>query len=270
MAGKLARAKYCSDICKERASNVRKMAKKRATGRTCVRCGDGFPYSRKSKRCEPCAVKLSKDRAEERAGSVAATEKPCNACGIVKAPEEFSTDSNARDGLQRACKQCQREAAGQNYRANRPAIVAKRAEYRKTPHSREIVWARTVERRARQAGAPVVERVWRLNVFERDGWVCQLCAKPMRRETGQHPESSTVDHIVPLVEEGEHTMANVHSAHRKCNRGKWDDDHADYMAEEWGRRGPLIPLGEVVALTIVSPDRALFPELDDTEEGEAA
>jgi len=62
-----------------------------------------------------------------------------------------------------------------------------------------------------------------MKVFERDGWVCQLCLKPVRRSLPSgHMKEATVDHIVALAAGGAHCMANVQTAHRICNSLKGD------------------------------------------------
>lgn len=60
--------------------------------------------------------------------------------------------------------------------------------------------------------------VYRSKIFERDGWRCQLCRKPVRRTAVvPHPLAPTLDHIVPLAAGGLHEPANVQTAHFICN-----------------------------------------------------
>lgn len=82
-------------------------------------------------------------------------------------------------------------------------------------------WATDAARRARLAGAQVIELFDRLDVFERDGWTCYLC----RLATDPHaspfsPTSPTVDHVVPLSAGGVHAMANARTACLGCNSAK--------------------------------------------------
>jgi hypothetical protein len=77
-------------------------------------------------------------------------------------------------------------------------------------------------RRQRMAGTEGrVERIDPLAVYERDGWVCQLCTKPLDREL-RHPDpgSPSLDHRIPLVAGGRHEVANVWTAHLRCNLRK--------------------------------------------------
>ena len=57
-----------------------------------------------------------------------------------------------------------------------------------------------------------------LEIYERDGWTCQLCGKKtLRREGVPHPLAPTIDHIIPIARGGSHTRINVQCAHFQCN-----------------------------------------------------
>ncbi|WP_425566396.1 HNH endonuclease [Nonomuraea roseoviolacea] len=72
-------------------------------------------------------------------------------------------------------------------------------------------------RRALEYGS-AVEAFANVEVFERDGWLCQLCGDPVDREADfPHPLYPTLDHIVPLSKGGEHSRANTQLAHYRCN-----------------------------------------------------
>lgn len=63
-----------------------------------------------------------------------------------------------------------------------------------------------------------VERVDPQVVFDRDGWVCQLCRQPVDRDR-RWPDvgSASLDHTVPLAAGGDHSYANTQLAHWICN-----------------------------------------------------
>jgi 5-methylcytosine-specific restriction endonuclease McrA len=65
--------------------------------------------------------------------------------------------------------------------------------------------------------------VFRRKVFERDGWTCRLCSKPVERDA-QVPAylAPTLDHILPLALGGLHEYSNVQCAHFICNSRKGD------------------------------------------------
>lgn len=72
-------------------------------------------------------------------------------------------------------------------------------------------------RRARQRGAYVAD-VYRREVFERDGWRCQLCRrKVLQSAQVPHPRAATIDHIIPLALGGTHEPVNCQTACFECN-----------------------------------------------------
>lgn len=84
----------------------------------------------------------------------------------------------------------------------------------------EIQRAAKSRRRARIQGGEVVPYD-RLEVFARDGWVCQLCMEPIDREArSPAPLSPSIDHIIPISQGGGDTPSNVQASHRVCNTRK--------------------------------------------------
>ena len=56
------------------------------------------------------------------------------------------------------------------------------------------------------------KKLTRLEVFDRDRYICQYCGKESRH--------LTLDHVVPRYQGGQHTWENVVSACVSCNRRK--------------------------------------------------
>jgi 5-methylcytosine-specific restriction endonuclease McrA len=76
------------------------------------------------------------------------------------------------------------------------------------------------KRRAVKRNAYVAD-VNRRAIFERDGWQCQLCGDPVKRNAKvPDPKAPTIDHIVPLAAGGTHEPANAQCAHFLCNSRK--------------------------------------------------
>lgn len=68
-----------------------------------------------------------------------------------------------------------------------------------------------------------VASVNRMQIYQRDRWICQLCRKPVRRNAATpHPKSPVLDHVLPLARGGTHEPANVQLAHFLCNSLKGD------------------------------------------------
>lgn len=76
--------------------------------------------------------------------------------------------------------------------------------------------------RARRYGVeyePVASR----KVFDRDGWICQLCGEDVDPELAYpDPMSASLDHTVPMSKGGPHTYGNTQLAHWWCNVLKGD------------------------------------------------
>jgi 5-methylcytosine-specific restriction endonuclease McrA len=88
------------------------------------------------------------------------------------------------------------------------------------PSEKEARAAAQDRRRAKKFGAGY-ERFWRKSIFERDGWVCQICHLPVdRSESPDKHLRPSLDHKVPLAKDGAHSRENVQCAHWICNSRK--------------------------------------------------
>jgi hypothetical protein len=73
------------------------------------------------------------------------------------------------------------------------------------------------ERRARLRGNDA-ERFEPIEVYERDGWTCGICALPVDPAlTWPDPLSVSLDHITPVSLGGSHTRENTRCSHLGCN-----------------------------------------------------
>jgi 5-methylcytosine-specific restriction endonuclease McrA len=58
----------------------------------------------------------------------------------------------------------------------------------------------------------------RRSVYDRDGWLCRLCLRPVdRRLSLPHPHAATLDHMTPRAEGGSSDPDNLQTAHAICN-----------------------------------------------------
>lgn len=90
--------------------------------------------------------------------------------------------------------------------ARRKAVTAAAAAYRKA---------------AEKAGVEEGEigPVYPPEVFERDGWVCQICSEPLDPNANPRTREAPVLHyLVPVAAGGDHVDSNVVGAHRRCAR----------------------------------------------------
>lgn len=89
--------------------------------------------------------------------------------------------------------------------------------------------ARTDALRRMRVQAATVESFAPRAVYERDGWLCRLCHLAIDPAVAWPDSmSASVDHIVPLAKDGEHSMANVQAAHLGCNSRKRDRLSVDH------------------------------------------
>jgi 5-methylcytosine-specific restriction endonuclease McrA len=76
-------------------------------------------------------------------------------------------------------------------------------------------------RRALKKGASTGNPVLFSEIAERDGWRCHLCGDRVKRGLAwPHPQSASLDHVIPLSRGGLHDPVNVRLAHLVCNVAK--------------------------------------------------
>ena len=61
----------------------------------------------------------------------------------------------------------------------------------------------------------------RLEIFERDGWVCGICSTPIDPGLKWPARMcGVIDHVIPVLHGGAHLRSNVQAAHNLCNARK--------------------------------------------------
>lgn len=193
---------------------------------------------------------------------VAATgAKDCTVCADTKPLSEFYLTHGRPDGR---CKECARAAVREYRSANREIVLERQRAYSKeyrtshpdrvrarqerylatnpervrglrraisrryyTRHRDERI-ALAAVRTARIRNAVVRERVKVKALAARDRDICGLCGKRVAWR------DRSIDHIIPVSLGGDHSYANTHLAHKRCNFSR-------------GNRGPaqLLLIGDV-------------------------
>lgn len=217
---------FCSPQCKPSVSQRRRCAlcaewfmALRASARTRRKFGDQFT------RCcsKSCAIRLG---AIERNPSSpwpnpAMQPNDCLWCGRT-------TGSPRRTFCSRACNDMvsdprRSQSTPIEYRDCRECgglFVSRVA--RDKVYCSEACSARTIRRdrrhRERAAGMRLADSITLREVAERDGWQCHLCGKQVPdRPSRSRPTDPTIDHLIPLSDNGQHTWDNVALAHFQCN-----------------------------------------------------
>lgn len=206
--------RWCSDACRYRARDRgRRVPCANGCGSRVWRGGKG---SLAEPMCRPC-------RSSARRGG---QFKTCASCGVDYVPVKW------RPGPQ-YCPDpvCRRAFRGTPTSSPwspslTPAQNALRANPRKTEESERRAQFRAARRRLRSALVPGVgDEV----IYERDRWKCHLCDLPVSRTlTNPHPMSPSIDHLVPIDDDGSDDPANLATAHLACNLYK----HTAAMGEQ--------------------------------------
>jgi len=133
--------------------------------------------------------------------------RQCVKCG--RSPEEtpFLPCTLNRDGLDNICVDCAR--------------VRDSAYMHRYYESHTAVLKDRIRRRQLRLSEAYVEFVDDRQVYERDGWTCQLCQQLVDPTLKwPDPMSASLDHIIPLSRSGPHSYSNVQLAHLVCNEQK--------------------------------------------------
>lgn len=149
------------------------------TPRTCAICGGGFMVRCPAVRTRACSPPC----AQELATRIRREPGPCADCG----------QPTIRGGnTVRLCLGC--------------AATRRRAHYR-------------AKNERRHRGVPCPSR--QLSITElgdRDSWKCHLCQRKVNPNLrSPHPQSATMDHLVPVADGGDSEPENLRLAHRRCN-----------------------------------------------------
>ena len=184
----------------------------------CARCGKLLWRGKSSlppgmATCRECRRVLSSAVKGQRAGFPAAV---CLICGDAFWPKV----SGSTEGPSVTCSRRCGALARYGHVVDADPVLA--------GASREARSAAVCARRHHGSAVLVVDAVEPLVVFERDGWRCHLCWRLIDRGlSGRHRMGPTLDHLVPVSAYGEHSYANVRSAHRACNSRRGDGKVSD-------------------------------------------
>lgn len=234
--------KYCSDRCMyarpskpyESWAVRRERAERRAEIRMC-RCGAAFRYVKKlrekycSARCSsrysrpPVQPKVCEWRCEipwqacsecrtpyrKRGKATYCSDECRKAQGRRRYRETFVSVAVTNPVVSHVCPECGSSFTTRRYSATRIFC--------------SYLCRRRVGKRLRRHAlrSRPYEQVGLWEIGERDGWVCQLCRKPVDRTLSpRHKWAKTLDHIVPVLDGGCHVRTNLQLAHRTCNSRK--------------------------------------------------
>lgn len=228
-------AKTCSAGCAQRSRNI---ARGYRQERPCRHCGKAFipkTPKRKTYCSRECSYAHKSARKEARQAEQVKPHcyvQPCEVCKayfVSRNPRSTCSDRcTFRKQYKGApskivsCHVCTVEFATTRFNAK---YCSKRC-CRKAARRTEAL-ARNHAARMRGKTIRSGDRIRPYDVFARDGFKCQICNKKLAMDKkAPHPDSPSIDHIVPLAKGGTHTWANVQAAHFLCNSKKSDQGYA--------------------------------------------
>lgn len=205
-----------------------------------ITCVNGHPVTAESvrivagkARCWPCHCERS--RSYEQKAKAQREPRACEGCGILVDQTErkrrYCTRRCASNAAQRrryqSLPKAERVAKAGYVPVPRQTIPCERCQApvtRRGNEDRRFCEACGTGKghvaRARRYGVPI-EYFDKWKVYERDGWICQVCHRPVDKGLSwPHTECASLDHIVPLSRGGAHCEANAQLAHLACNTGK--------------------------------------------------
>lgn len=141
----------------------------------------------------------------------------CSNVEVLKRQAERYYDENDTDRGPRPCVECGTIFAPEYGISTRRSYCSDACLKRKARRVAKGI------RNARLRGVGA-ESVNAIAVFERDGWLCQICGidTPRDKRGSYDNDAPELDHIIPLAKGGAHTYANVQCSCRECNARKSD------------------------------------------------
>ncbi len=223
-SARFGKQKYCSRDCLYKASRTR-------PERICVVCGVGFRQVRADDAGKCCSRKCG----FEWLGVEALVAREVAALRRIRGNWQTETKT-------RFCKICGKPfkalrllhyQCGGKACANEHKRAGKRKTFVPVPlrdnactvcggqfwgHGGRLLCDVCLPTRQRVVRGKTSERFKRREIFQRDGWRCQLCGKKVSlRHRAAHQLYPNLDHIIPITRGGQHTRVNTQCLCRRCN-----------------------------------------------------
>lgn len=197
------RQKFCSSECLIMAHRAEKPPKDAPTPVRyqvlCGWCGVSFETSYPNQKycSRECSYKGNlKDHRDAWAAEYQPRIHVCKQCG-----DEFGTECGDTHSVF-CCQSC--------------ADKWKRIQDHQTERHRQYMNLYR-SKREKQIQQQFVEPILYETLYKRDKGLCQICSLPVLPKGADNDWDGTIDHIIPVSLDGEHSMANCQLAHRICN-----------------------------------------------------
>lgn len=94
-------------------------------------------------------------------------------------------------------------------------------DYRQSEKGRDVAYRRDMKRRS-SIHAVKFKPHQRVELLNRDNWVCQCCGVKVHDNKESTPTKAEIDHIIPISKGGTSEPDNLQVLCRTCNRSKAD------------------------------------------------
>lgn len=166
-------------------------------------------------------------------------DAPCATCGKLLWGGATSLPAGQRKC--RACRATPEHQADRRQRRRRQAREYARAHYAGAPERVCLCGVKVAKGRrlcdpcraartqahwqrknaVRRGASPFGPAISVAQLGDRDRWRCHLCRRKVDRTLHyQHPKAGTRDHLVPVIDGGDDSPANLRLAHRSCNSSR--------------------------------------------------
>jgi 5-methylcytosine-specific restriction endonuclease McrA len=160
----------------------------------------------------------------------------CIKCKVVKSYSDFHKNKRTSTGVHNRCKVCQNQASKERYKLEgqklREQMAAQRA--RDYEHRIEIERASRAKRKEAQRPRKNARQQIRNRLVKGSKFI--VLDKELRKLYSQPcfmcdtKENLSIDHIIPLVRGGNHSIGNLMTLCRPCNASK-----GKRLLVEWSR-----------------------------------
>ena len=157
--------------------------------------------------------------------------KRCSKCGVEKPLEDFPVRKDTKDGYRGRCKECTSEYSRKYYQTHEIGTVKKQREYYKThriqlaknEHKYNLsgkgkLTSRRANHKSRARSKDTISTLtteqWNI-ILRKQNNRCNKCNKKFTKK-----RPPTMDHIIPLLHNGDFTFETIQALCLSCNSSK--------------------------------------------------
>jgi 5-methylcytosine-specific restriction endonuclease McrA len=241
--------RHCSDKCRHESRLIvqRKYTQKHKLKeykelRVCPICGDSFIAEGKGFGKRYCSDKCAARAENNNRNEQRLNKRPISVCpqckntfknrgGRTYCSYKCYIESKRPPDQTSVCPICGKEF---NQRGNKLKYCSSLCSIEAQA---EVYKRNTLTRRALRVVNGNLEKINPKDIFERDGWRCQICGKKVLKGlykikgTKRYHNAPSIDHIIPISRGGQHTKSNVQCACYLCNckKGNRVSDGGDQL-----------------------------------------